>query len=163
MTLSLSVRCTREEYLQFCAETAPKPAWVTGVGLLLVLMAAAETMYAGGVSQFGVLLMLCGVLGLLINPLLLPMLRKGEGGRRYDDSDDLRQAMQLTFSDDTLTVRSATVEGTLPLSLVTDVVTTATMLSFSFAGELTVCIPVRAMTDEESATVKELLKKGQQN
>jgi len=160
MTLSLSVRCTREEYLQFCAETAPKPAWVSATGLLLVLIAAAEMVYAGGVSQFGVLLMLCGVVCLLMTPLILPMLGKGEGGRRYDDSDDLRQAMQLTFTDDTVTVKSATVEGTFPLTLVTDVVMTQTMFSFSFADELTVCIPVRAMTDTEAATVKEILNKG---
>lgn len=161
--MTLTVRCTREEYMQFCAATAPRPVWLTAAGLLLAALAAAEAVLLSGITQVGLLVLFGAVICLLACPLIIPTWCKGAAGRRYDNSDDLRQAVHVTFSQTAVTVHSATVEGTLPMTAVTGVVKTNDMLAVAFGKELTVHIPLRAMTEEESAAVMKMLKKGTHN
>ncbi len=158
MTISLSVRCTREEYLAHCYESAPRPMAVALIGVILLAIAAAARMISGVWSQMDILLLLVGAVLTITPSLLLPILKKGEGGRRYDASDSLSQAMSLVITEESVTLKSATTEGTLPLSAVTKITDSKTVKAIAFTDDVEICIPHRALTDEESAALDEILK-----
>lgn len=156
--ISVSVRCTREEYMAFCVEQSPKLPWLTGMGIVWLILAALSIVMDSGITSGGALLLLVGVLCMMMSPLILPMVRKGEAGRRYDASDSLSQAVSLVIDEKTLTVRSAALEGTLPLDTMNDTVVTSGMIALVFGKELTVCIPRRALSDEEQQTLLQILE-----
>lgn len=156
-TISLAVKCTREEYMEFYATVGKKPLWTTVVGVTLLTVAVVLCMMEQSVRQHALLLLLLGVLTVSANPLILPMLRKGAAGRRYDNSDALRGALTVTVTRDTLTVRSACYDGAVPLAALTDVIQTKTMTALVFGKELTVCIPMRTMTADEAAALDTFL------
>lgn len=156
-TLSLPVRCTREEYMTFCAMRRKDPLWTTIAGVVLLLIAAVLCILDQSVGQPALLLLLLGVVLLLTSPLILPTVRKGAAGRRYDASDSLKAAVSITMNEETLTVRSACQEGTVPLSALTAVEQTGGMTALVFGKELTVCIPMRSFTEAEAAAFEAIL------
>lgn len=157
-TLSLSVRCTREEYIAFCASRHKTSVWTTVIGIVLLAAAGVGIVMSRAMGQWELLLVFAGVLMLLMSPMILPMIRRGEAGRRYDASDALRDAVSVVITDDTLTVHTACQEGCVPLSLLTQVQQSKDMLALVFGRELTVCLPKRAMTDDEWQALTTLLQ-----
>jgi len=160
--ISVSVKCTREEYMDFCVNRHPSMLWLSGIGLVVLAMGAMLVVMDGGISQSSLLLLFGGVIVMLLSPLILPMLRKGEAARRYDASDTLKTAMTLIFDDTAVTVNSMALEGTLPYDALTDVIQTNAMLAFVFGKECQLCIPKRVLTEDEletlSAIIDRLLK-----
>ena len=135
--VSLSVKCTREEYMEFCVNRHKPMAWLTAVGILLVGCGAAVAVLGGGLNSGVLLLLFGGVVCMLLSPLMLPMMRKGEAARRYDASDSLKSAVCVTVDERGVTVSGATLEGTLPMDALTEVVETAAMLALVFGQEYT--------------------------
>ncbi len=149
----LSVLCTREEYMRFYAACAPRTtgllmaAGVTAAaGLLLFLLQAAEKQAAG-------LLILTAVLLALFGGVVLPFYRKGEAARRYDESDSLSMAVSVVIEGDALTLHSAHIDGVLPLCAVTKTVRTGEMLALLFGREVTVLLPLRALSEQEAREI----------
>lgn len=157
--LMLSVRCTREEYMQFYAACERGPKWTAAVGAAALALAVLLCVVDAMIHQHTLMLGLIGVILLIWTPLILPTVRKGAAGRRYDASDSLKGALSLVISEDTLTVRSACQEGTVPLSALTQVLQTPQMIALVFGKELTVCIPVRAMDEDEWYDLHAVLSK----
>lgn len=154
--VSLSVKCTREEYMEFCVNRHKPMAWLTVVGILLVGCGAAVVILGGELSGGVLLLLLGGVVSMMLSPLILPMMRKGEAARRYDASDSLKSAVSVTVDERGITVSGATIEGTLPVDALTEVVETSSMLALVFGREYTLCIPKRALLEEELSVIKDL-------
>jgi len=123
-SLTLAVKCTREEYMEFYARVDKKTALPTILGVIVLAAAVLLCVMDQTVHQHTLLLLLCGMLLVLTNPLILPTVRKGAAGRRYDNSDALKGALAVTVSRDSLTVRSACYEGCVPLSALTDILQT---------------------------------------
>jgi len=155
--ISLAVKCTREEYMNFYATVRKKSMWSTILGVILLIAAGPLYIMDGGVTQLAPLFGLVAVTMILFNPLILPAIRKGAAGRRYDASDALKGALTVTVDCKTLTVRSACQEGCVPLSALTDIWQTSAMTALVFGKELTVCIPMRTMTDDEVAVFETFL------
>ncbi len=156
-TMSLAVRCTREEYMQFCATYQKGSLWTTAVGVLLLLLTALLCILDGTMGQTALLLLFAGVLLLLTAPLILPTVRKGAAGRRYDASDALKSAVSITLDEQQLTVRGVAVEGCVPLTSLTAVYATASMIALVFARELTVYLPVRSLSEQDTQMLKKIL------
>ena len=145
----MSTRCLREEYMELAVKRQ-KPSWIAPlVGAVLVTLGAALTALDRAVGQGALLLLFVGVLLLLFEPLIRPLAVKGHAARRYDASDFLRSALSLRVTEDTVHVKAAGVEAALPLDALTAVVQTPTVLALCFGNELTVCVPMRAFSDEE--------------
>ena len=158
MNLQFATRCTREEYMNFCAKRHKPRHGLTVLGIGLLLMAMGLYLYERTVGQGCLLLFFCGLVGVLAEPALLPTMRKGAAAKRYDADDFYARALTVTVTDTALSVRGANLEGTLPLDCLTETVETEEMLALVFGSVCTVCIPKRALTDEEWATLKEGLK-----
>lgn len=156
-TLTLAVRCTREEYLQFYATNQKAPAWVTVIGAVVLVITAVIAAIEQTLTQHTLLLGLIGMITVMLSPFILPTVRKGAAGRRYDASDSLKGAVTLIMTPQTLTVRSACQEGTVPLSALTAVLQTNAMTALVFGKELTVCIPMRTMNEEETVAFHAML------
>ncbi len=155
--IELSVRCTREEYMNYAARRGERMVLLTVFGVSVTVIAVLLGILAGTVDQLSALLLFVGVLLMLADPLILPMLRKGEAARQYDRSDNLRGAVTLRLDDTTLYVRTATDEATLPLDATTEVTLAPTMIVLVFGQELTVCIPKRVLQPEETEALREIL------
>lgn len=155
--LAFSVKCTREEYMNFCVKNRKSMRLPAIVGAVLVIGAVGAYFLQNSTTQIGWLLMLVGLIGLTAESLWLPMVERGAAGRRYDASDSLQQAVTVTIEGDTLTVRTACQEGQLPLSLMTQVCRTPEMTSLVFGRELTVYIPSRVLNDDERAVLERIL------
>lgn len=145
--------------MAFYASYRKDPVWTTIAGALVILAAAVLCVLDGGIGQLTLLLLLIGVLLVLLSPLILPTMRKGAAGRRYDASDSLKGAVTITLDNETLTVRSACQEGTVPLCTMTAVITTRDMTALVFGKELTVCIPMRILRQDEIDTLHTILSK----
>lgn len=151
--MSFSVKLTREEYMDFCVRSRRKTVWFAVFGALLFLVAVASHFLEGGTVSFNWLLMFVGAICLTADTLWLPLYEKGAAGKRYDASDALSGAVAVTVSEETVTVKSAVYEATLPLSLISEVRKTADMAAWHFGRELVVYIPRRAVSDAEWASV----------
>ena len=158
MNLQFATRCTREEYMNFCAKRHKPRHAVTVLGIALLAMAIGLYSYEGTMGQGSLLLLVCGLIGVFAESAILPTMRKGAAAGRYDADDFYARALTVTVTEETVTVRSANLEGTLPFDCLTETVETAQMLALVFGNVCTVCIPKRALTDEEWATLKEGLK-----
>lgn len=158
-TVMISVRCTREEYMEFCAKRRKATHLPMIGGAVLLCGAVASYIVQQQATQTALLLVLLGLIGLTLEGLWLPLFRKGEAGRRYDASDSLQQAISLTLEGDTLQVKTATQEGTVPLSLVTAVEETDKMLAIVFGKEWQVYIPKRVLCEDEEAALREALNR----
>lgn len=156
-TLSFPVRCTREEYMQFCAYRQKGPAWTTAVGILMIAAAVLVCVLSQSLDATAVLLVILGAVLTAFSPLLLPLFQKGEAGRRYDNSDALKGSLMLTLDSETLTVKSVCQEGCVPLSALTRVWQTSAVTALEFGKELTVCIPMRSFSAEERALFEDFL------
>ncbi|MGN0171359.1 MAG: hypothetical protein ACI39E_01085 [Acutalibacteraceae bacterium] len=159
--IHISVLCTREEYIRFCGASAPKAtgfavaAAVTAVtGLLLLLLKTADT-------QTAVTVLLAAVLLALFGGVILPFYRKGEAARRYDESDSFSTAVSVVIEGDSLTLHGAHIDGTLPLCAVTKTVRTSEMLALQFGREVTVLLPLRAMSEQEARELAALAEKAE--
>ncbi len=148
-TIQLSVRCTREEYMQFCAACRKGPKWTMAAGAVSVAVAVLFCMVDQMIHSHTLLLGLIGVTLMMWSPLILPTVRKGAAGRRYDASDALKGALTVEIGEETLKIRSACQEGTVPLSALTAVERTEHVIALVFGKELTVCIPIRSMDEDE--------------
>ena len=155
----ISVLCTREEYIRFCAACAPKAtgffvaAAATAVtGLLMLFLQTAD-------MQTAIWLLLAAVLLALFGGVILPFYRKGEAARRYDESDSLSMAVSVVIEGDSLTLHGAHIDGTLPLCAVTKTVRTPEMLALLFGREVTVLLPLRAMSEQEARELVALAEK----
>lgn len=155
--LTLAVKCTREEYMNFYADLRKEPFWMTAVGVALLLVTAALCVMDQTMKQHTLLLAMLGIVMVLMKPLILPTVRKGAAGRRYDASDALKGAVSLTMDDKALTVRSACQEGCVPLTALTEVLKTNDMTALVFGKELTVCIPMRSLTADEAIAFETFL------
>ena len=155
--LTLAVKCTREEYMNFYAGIGKKSMRSTVLGAILLIVAGPLYIIDSDVTSFAPLLGLVAVILIILNPLLLPMIRKGAAGRRYDNSDALKGAVSLTMDAKTLTIRTACQEGCVPLAALTDVWQTKELTALVFGKELTVCIPMRSMTADEAAAFETFL------
>lgn len=158
-TIQLSVRCTREEYMQFCAASQKGPKWTMAAGAAAVAVAVLFCMVDQMIHSHTLLLGLIGATLMMWSPLILPTVRKGAAGRRYDASDALKGAIAVEISEDTLNFRSACQEGCVPLSALTAVTVTEQMIALVFGKELTVCIPVRSMNEDEWYDLHAVLSK----
>lgn len=156
-TVSISVKCTREEYMEFCVNRHPSMLWLSFVGVIVLVMGAALVVMDGGISQSSLLLLFGGVIVMLLSPLILPMMRKGEAARRYDASDTLKTAMTLVFDENGVTVNSMVLEGTLPYKAITDVIETNSMLALVYGKECQLCIPKRVLTKDELQTLSTII------
>lgn len=162
MNLQFAARCTREEYMNFCAKRHKPMHGLTVLGIGLLAMAVGLYLYEGTIGQGSLLLFFCGLVGVLAEPVLLPTMRKGAAAKRYDADDFYARALSVTVDDTAMTIRSANLEGTLPLAAVTETVVTDEMLALVFGSVCTVCIPKRALSDDEWAALLRLLEKGNQ-
>lgn len=155
--ISLAVKCTREEYMDFYATVRKKSMWSTVLGVILLITAGPLYVMDSEVTRYAPLFGLLALTLILLNPVILPAIRKGAAGRRYDNSDALQGALTVTIDRNELFVRSACQEGTVPLSALTDIWQTDKMTALVFGKELTVCIPMRTMTQEEAAAFQTIL------
>jgi hypothetical protein len=126
---------------------------------VFVTLGAVAAALDGGIGQMPLFLLFVGVLLLLFQPLIRPLAVKGQAAKLYDASDFLRSAVSLRVTEDTVYVKAAGVDAALPPSAVTAVVQTPTVLALCFANELTVCVPMRAFSDEERQWLTALLSK----
>lgn len=155
----LSTRCLREEYMDFAVKRQKSSLAAPIVGVAAVTLGAVIAAADGTIGQGALLLLFVGVLLLLFRPLIRPLVVKGQAARRYDASDFLRSALSLRVTEDTLHLKAAGVEAALPLCALTAVVQTPTVLGLCFAEELTVCVPMRAFSEEERRWLTALLSK----
>ncbi len=155
--ISLAVKCTREEYMEFYAAVRRKSTWSTVFGAILLVASGPLFILDNTVTQLAPLCALLALTLILLNPVILPAVRKGAAGRRYDNSDMLKGALTLTIDRKELTVRSACQEGCVPLSALTDIWQAKGMTALVFGKELTVCIPMRSMTEDETAAFQTIL------
>ncbi len=155
----ISARCTREEYMEYCVKRHKPLRLLRIVGVLFLVAAVALYIWQQQATQTGLLMVLLGLIGVTLDWLWLPLFRKGEAARRYDASDALSQAFSLTLTDEALTVKTAAIEGTLPLSFVTAVEETDAMIAVVCGGELTVPIPKRALSEAEITALRQALRK----
>ena len=155
--ISLAVKCTREEYMEFYATARKKSMIPTALGIAMLMVAGLLCGTQRALGQPALFAILLGMALILANPLILPAMRKGEAGRRYDNSDVLKGALTLTIDNKELTVRSACQEGTVPLSALTDIRQEKGITALVFGKELTVCIPMRSMNEDETAAFQTIL------
>lgn len=135
--------------MMFCAKRRGSNVWLTVCGGVLCAVGAAMIAVEQTADSLALCMLFAGVLLLLATPLWLPLYRKGEAARQYDTSDTLKDAVSLTITGTTLTVKNACVEGTVPLAAMTECQQTPAMLALVFGRELTVCIPKRALSETE--------------
>lgn len=154
---TVSALCTREEYIAYCAARKNR-LWPTALGIALLLGGAAGGILRALPWNTVLLFVLLGGCLALVDPLFLPIFRKGEAARRYDESDSLNMAVTLTFEGETVTVRGARVDAELPLSLAT-VSEAGKVLSLRFGAELNVLVPLRAFSGEQIAALRAELER----
>ncbi|MBR5134796.1 MAG: YcxB family protein [Clostridia bacterium] len=157
MKLTISVRCTREEYMDFCVNRRARLPVVTAAGALIIASGVA-TALIGGMNQGCLLMWLVGATAMMFSPLIFPMMLKGEAARRYDASDSLKLAFVAELTEEAIAFKSSTVEGRFPKEAVTNIVETDSMAAIEFAREVQICIPKRALSDEERAMLEALLQ-----
>lgn len=158
-TFTVSARCTREEYMDYSVKRHEKHWLPTVAGVLLLVGAVGLYIWQRQSTQTGLLLVLLGLIGITLEWLWLPLFRKGEAARCYDASDALSDAFTIALQDGDLYVKTADIEGTLPLSCITAVEQTDAMIAVVCGEELTVPIPKRALTDEEKQVLFAALRK----
>lgn len=165
--IELSVRCTREEYMDYAVQSGKKYLWTAAVGFVFAAASIVSGVCMQRVNTACLLWGFCGVLLLLLDPLILPLYRKGEAARRYDRSESLQGAISLRLDETTLYVRTVTDEASLPLTALTDIQFTPAVTALRFGDTLTVCIPKRALRDEEAtalaAILAQFMKKGNEH
>lgn len=159
-TVSVSMRCTREEYMEYYVNHIQKP-WFPGVigAVMIVMSGVLQAVSEYDITAPMTLLFVCGVLALLFSPVFVVFWYKSEAAKRYDNAESLKQAITLTVSNEFLTVKTACHEGVLPLSLVTGVNETAKAFGIVFGNELEICLPKRVLTEEELTCVKAIFQK----
>ena len=153
--MTFSVKLTRNEYMDFCAKTRRKSVWSAVLGMFMLVGTAAVYVIEGYMLPLAWLLAAVGLFLLSAETVWLSLREKGEAGRRYDASDTLSGAVTVTLDDTTVTVKTACMEGCVPLAWMTEKKKTADMLALVFGEELCVYIPRRAI----SAAQWEELKK----
>lgn len=161
--IELAVRCTREEYMEYAAENGKKHLWTVPLGFVLLAGSIVSCVFVQQIQAASLVWFLCGMVLLLLDPLILPMIRKGEAARLYDRSESLQGAITLKLDDTGITVRSVTTEAVLPPDAVTEMKLTSRMVALCFGNTLTVCIPKRVLQDEEltalTAFLTQIIKK----
>lgn len=155
--ITLAVKCTREEYMNFYANIRKRSLWTTVIGTIVLLVTVVLCVIDQMMKQHTLLLAMIGIVLVLLTPVILPTVRRGAAGRRYDNSDALKGAVSLTMDAKTLTIRTACQEGCVPLAALTDVWQTKELTALVFGKELTVCIPMRSMTADEAAAFETFL------
>ncbi len=161
--IELAVRCTREEYMDYAVHNGKKHWWTVPIGLLPAAMSIAFCVVMQRIDTASLLWGVVGLVLLILDPLILPLYRKGEAAKLYDRSDSLQGAITLRLEDSELSMRSATTEATLKLDAMTEVKLTPRVIGLCFGETLTVCIPKRVLQEEElealMTSLAQILKK----
>lgn len=156
-SVSLSVRCTREEYIRYRTVRMKKPWLVTLLGVLAIASSGVLSTADTQKTLTAAILPLVMIGLLLFIPFALYFYEKGAAAKQYDESTYLREAFTLVMDEQTLRVRTACHEGTLPLTLLTAVEETGDAIGLVFGKELSLCVPKRALSEKESNAMKQLL------
>ena len=133
--IELAVRCTREEYMEYAVHNGKKHWWTVPLGFCLLAGGIVSCVFVQQLTTVALLWGFVGVLLLLLDPLILPLYRKGEAAKLYDRSDSLQGAITLRMEDSELSMRSATTEATLKLDAMTEVKLTPRVIGLYF-GEI---------------------------
>ncbi len=147
--MTFSVKLTRNEYMDFCAKTRRKSVWSAVLGMFMLVGANGVYLLEGYMLPIAWLLVAVGLFLLSAETVWLSLREKGEAGRRYDASDTLSGAVTVTIDESTVTVKTASMEGTVPLAWMTAKKKTVDMVCLCFGEELFVYIPRRAVSAEE--------------
>lgn len=163
--LSLSVLITREEYVAFSLHREQRRrrgqlplSFVFGV---VLCAAGACGVFFGRDISLSVGSAVClFVVGLFFggyDSLIAPFFMKAAAAA-FDRSSDLGMAGVYRFTSDAVQVENARLTGTIPLAAMTSWTQDEDLIALYFGRELSVWIPRRLLTDEQTDTLLALLQ-----
>ncbi|MBE6757672.1 MAG: YcxB family protein [Ruminococcaceae bacterium] len=153
-TFSISVLLTKDEYCSSAAHRLPSLGWGIPIGLFLMLCGVTVWLLELGASlTWGFLVI--GVTAALFDSVILPVLVRGVMGARFDRTR--HEAWHLTFSGESVTVKSGRVSGTFPYTLLTYAEETVHYFNLDFGAELSLCVPRRALAPWQITALQRLI------
>lgn len=164
--LSLSVLVTREEYVAFSLHREQRHrrgqlplSFIFGV--VLCAAGACGVFFGRGLSLSVGSAACLFALGLFFggyDSLIAPFFVKTAAAAAFDRRSDLGMASVYRFTSDAVQVENARLTGTLPLAAMTSWTQDVDLIALYFGRELTVLIPRRLLTDEQTGTLTALLQ-----
>ncbi len=151
---SVSVLLTKDEYCSSEAHRLPSLGWGIPVGLFLMLCGVIVWILQMGVAVTWAFLII-GVTAALFDSMILPVLTRGVAGARFDR--ERREAWHLTFTAESVTVKSGSINGTFPYALLTHAEETVHYFNMDFGAELSLCVPRRVLAPWQVSALQELL------
>lgn len=85
------------------------------------------------------------------------MLEKARAVAAFEEKEELRSSAIYTITPTEITVRGARLNGTLPLSGITERLETPDLFALAFGRELQVILPKRLVGEDECRRIRELL------
>lgn len=165
--LSLSVLVTREEYSQAFSQQQRKEHSHRGLlftitGAVLIILGLAGAFFGSYISltlSSSFCLILPGVFMVCYDGFFAPLLDGAVAAREFDEKEDLHFATSYEFYDDKVSINNGRVEGTLPLSQITRWSETSALYTIAYGREISMAIPKRLMSAEQSGVLRELLER----
>ncbi len=162
--LSLSVLLIKEDYIQYSAQLRRQqrqghvPLLTCG-GALLCILGLAGVFFGSFISlamPSALGLVLVGAFLLCYDGLFAPMLDRAAAARNFEEKPELHMAGTYVFTQDDVEIRTAGLEGRIPLNLVTRWNETPSLISLSFGREIQIILPKRLLKEEDLAFLNHL-------
>lgn len=162
--LSVSVLLIKEDYIQYTAQLRRQQRQghvplLTCAGAVLCVLGLAGVFFGNLISlamPLALGLVLVGAFLLCYDGLFAPILDRGTAAREFEEKPELRTAGTYIFTQKQVEIRSAGLEGRIPLSLVTRWNETPSLISFSFGREIQIILPKRLLNEEDIVFLREL-------
>lgn len=163
--LSLSVLLTREDYMTYREQKRRQtgagrlPLW-TAAGTVVAVLGMVGLFFGRRISlspTSSVCLILLGIFLMAYETAVAPMLEKARAVAAFEEKEELRSSAIYTITPTEITVRGARLNGTLPLSGITERLETPDLFALAFGRELQVILPKRLVGEDECRRIRELL------
>lgn len=154
---TVSVLLRKDEYCSYKAFRLPVFGWGVPMGLFLMFCGVAVWLLKMGTAVTFAFL-LTGIGFSLFDSVLAPMLARAVVGARFDRTR--QEAWHLTFSEEAVTVKNGRCDGTFPYALLTHAEEAVHYFVFEFGGELSLCVPRRALSPSQVSALQQLIARG---
>lgn len=161
-----NVLITKEEHTAFYLQQQQLLTKVTdrvliGVGLLWLFLGLSGLFFGSRMdlppSLSGGALAI-GVLCLLFCTVIRPMMLRAKAARIYENEAEIRQTAEYRFTRDTVSIHTSRQVGVIPLREMTAWMQGEQFLVLYFGREVTVVLPMRVMTAQQTKQLIEILQ-----
>lgn len=160
--ISVSVLLTEADYMPYIEQlrreqrSRYRNVLRFGGGALLLIGAVGLLLSERRTAAFMLAVAALGLLILLYDSVLAPILDRTAALTAFHERDSLRMSSLYTFEQDHVRVRTAFAEGTLPYTQLTACTETEGLFAFAFGREMRLLIPKRLLSETDKMGLRQL-------